>query len=661
MASECTVSSSDSAGSASTRSSEALSENKGPAERFGLTRGETRPLSDFGENHVWDIAEYAPDGMILVDENGQILFVNRQIEAMFCYDRGELLGKSVDELLPDRLRTVHSAHRTRYRVEPTTRSMGVGMELRACRKNGSEFPVEVSLGPVTEPDAGVAVIASVRDITDRVVARAHALRINSAIDATGDGIFIFSAETYRFLYVNQGGIEQSGYETAELLTMTPLHLAPEFTKKTLKAMLRPLLEGETRRIPFRTILRPKDGADISIDVVLDVPHPGEPAGERFVVAVVRDVTEQVAAEQRLRDSESTFHTLFDSAPIGILTMVVNATGDWVIERANAAVGQIFGHDPGQLVGKPVQDFTGPADRPTDTAGLQHEALGRKGPRLSERRYVRSDGFSGWLQLHAVAMESGRVLTHAVEITDRKIVESHRESQQRWLEGLAEIRQLVLDEASLENVLSLVVQYALEIANADVGAIGTPDSSGEFLILGSKHGTRPHSNRSMVRILSSIRAVLDFRQTLAFDRHSDNADDGFDDDFGPTILAPFLSGRDVAGVLMLSRKPGSEPFNETEVSLIESFVNQASVATQLVEARKERQRLAVLDDRARIAQNMQDLVIQRLFGAGIALQSIASAVPEGKPAEKLHTAVEEIDTAIRELREAIFRFHQTEES
>src|SRR6478672_7761872 len=85
-----------------------------------VSREALRPLSDVGltDATVWGLVDAAPDGIVLADDAGQILLVNRRLEELFGYDRGDLLGRSVDDLLPEPLRQVHRAHRTRYRVEP---------------------------------------------------------------------------------------------------------------------------------------------------------------------------------------------------------------------------------------------------------------------------------------------------------------------------------------------------------------------------------------------------------------------------------------------------------------------------------------------------------------------------------------------------------------
>ncbi len=123
------------------------------------------------------LLDAAPDGMLLTNANGDIVLINKQLEAMFGYDRHELLGKPVERLLPDRFRGGHAAHRRDYHDNPKPRSMGSGLDLWARRADGREFPVEVSLSPVTE-HGEVFYFASIRDVTDRLDMERQLARLN---------------------------------------------------------------------------------------------------------------------------------------------------------------------------------------------------------------------------------------------------------------------------------------------------------------------------------------------------------------------------------------------------------------------------------------------------------------------------------------------------
>lgn len=113
-----------------------------------------------------DLFEASPDGIVVVDGEGRIRDANRALVELFGYERGELLGQEVEMLVPGRVRDVHEAERAGFTADPHARPMGVGMELRGRRKDGTEFPVEISLSPL-EAEGELFVIATVRDMTER--------------------------------------------------------------------------------------------------------------------------------------------------------------------------------------------------------------------------------------------------------------------------------------------------------------------------------------------------------------------------------------------------------------------------------------------------------------------------------------------------------------
>ncbi|WP_426573751.1 PAS domain S-box protein [Aquihabitans sp. McL0605] len=133
-------------------------------------------LDGVGDDFAWSLFDAAPDGILVVAESGEIAFANDQAGTLLGAEAKELVGTSVDDLLPTQLRGRHRAHRTRYRAHPEVRSMGAGLELRARRVDGTEFDAEISLSPLTL-DGGLFVVAAIRNIAERLAA-AEELRVS---------------------------------------------------------------------------------------------------------------------------------------------------------------------------------------------------------------------------------------------------------------------------------------------------------------------------------------------------------------------------------------------------------------------------------------------------------------------------------------------------
>jgi PAS domain S-box-containing protein len=137
--------------------------------------GDVRPLEGgirLDDATLHALVDAAPDGILMIDEDGTILFANRQAEQLFGWGPDELRRRTVEDLVPERLVSAHQAHRARYRADPRVRPMGVGLVLFGRRRDGSEFPVEISLSPLPST-TGSRVVAVVRDVTERLDVERH--------------------------------------------------------------------------------------------------------------------------------------------------------------------------------------------------------------------------------------------------------------------------------------------------------------------------------------------------------------------------------------------------------------------------------------------------------------------------------------------------------
>jgi PAS domain S-box-containing protein len=138
-------------------------------------------FSTLSSELVRSALDSSPDAMVLVDTSGKIVFANRQLTVLFGYDREQVQGQVIELLIPERFRARHVGHRATFAAEHRTRPMGVELELFARRKDGAEFPVEISLSPINDSD-GHLVVATIRDVTDRKRVQQELIQAREAAD-----------------------------------------------------------------------------------------------------------------------------------------------------------------------------------------------------------------------------------------------------------------------------------------------------------------------------------------------------------------------------------------------------------------------------------------------------------------------------------------------
>ena len=149
----------------------------------------SKPIAD---SRYRRLLEAAPDGIVEVDGSGRIVLVNSQAERMFGYRREELLGKSVEMLMPERFRGRHPAHRERYCAHSVIRPMGSGLDLRAVRADGTEFAVDINLSPFEGETGGVVCV--IRDVSDRRLAEEQIKSLNLTLEQRTRDLAVINSE-----------------------------------------------------------------------------------------------------------------------------------------------------------------------------------------------------------------------------------------------------------------------------------------------------------------------------------------------------------------------------------------------------------------------------------------------------------------------------------
>jgi PAS domain S-box-containing protein len=191
------------------------------------------------------LLESAPDAMIIVDEAGHITLVNSQAEVLFGYERHDLLQQPVEILVPPPLHQRHSGHRAAYGQEPRARSMGAGLSLHGQRRDGSEFPVEISLSPLAT-EGGMLVIAAVRDVSEQREAQARLQRSEALHRALADNIpsgsVLLVDRDFRYLLARGPALQRTGLDYLEGRRIGE-GLSPELAEKRM-ANYRAAFAGE---------------------------------------------------------------------------------------------------------------------------------------------------------------------------------------------------------------------------------------------------------------------------------------------------------------------------------------------------------------------------------------------------------------------------------
>jgi PAS domain S-box-containing protein len=379
-----------------------------------------------------DLLESAPDAMIIANEKGEIVLVNHQTEVIFGYKKEELISKSIELLVPADSHKGHAARRARYFRNPGTRAIGSGFELFAVKKDGSKFPVEISLSPL-ETHEGKLVSAVIRDITQRKKAeeelRISEQRYRSLIEQASDAIMI-TDQTGNFLDVNSSFCEMLGYEKKELLKLNARDLIDPNQLKKEPLRFDKLLRGE-HVFSHRGMLH-KNGTIIEVEANVKMIPDGR------IVAIARNITERIKTEQAIRNSEETRRLIMNSAMDAIIVM--NTEGRVTSWNPQAEI--IFGWKEKEVVGKLLSDTIIPVYlKEQHKRGLANYLQTGKGPvlnKLIEIMAVSREGKEFPVELSIVDIKQGGEIFFCGFLRD---ISGRKHAEEKLKQSYEDIRRL----------------------------------------------------------------------------------------------------------------------------------------------------------------------------------------------------------------------------
>jgi PAS domain S-box-containing protein len=393
-------------------------------------RKRTRELQA-GNTMLQTLFDVAPDGLLMTDNRGTIIRVNERMESTLGFARDELLGTSIEDVLPVNLPDLQRIHQ-KNSTASGTRPVDLRRELVVERKDGSQCPVEIALAPLRSPEGEPRALVVVRDITEnkqaQEVLRQSEERFRSVFEQGPLGIIVMGMDR-NIISVNSAFCRMLGYSEDELTKMTPLDITfPEDRDISIDLMRHLFQSGfSVGQIDKRYVK--KNGevlwGTLTASAIRD--SEGRPL---YAVGMIEDITESRRAEAAVRLGSEIFANMEEA--VCLVRME-----DLIIVHANPKFERIFGYGPDELTGKCVAEINASTDRtPQEVAGAIKAELVRSGVWRGEVLQRRKDGTQFWCAVTTSLFhhpEFGEVAISIIQdITElKKAQEALRESEERF--------------------------------------------------------------------------------------------------------------------------------------------------------------------------------------------------------------------------------------
>lgn len=388
-----------------------------------------------------DLVEMAPDATVVADQEGKIIVVNAQTETVFGYRREELLGQLIEILIPTRFQDKHPAQRTTYTKNPEFRPMGRERDLWGMRKDGSEFPVEISLSPIQTKD-GVLVASSIRDISERSTAeqalRDSELRSRTLLEGSPVCNKIIDLDL-NLQYMSSAGVDQLKINDIEPLYgcsfPPPLYSPPMHALAT--EHLNRAAKGETSST--ECAVNDTEGNEVWFDTTF-VPAHDEQGQVAYIIVTSVNITDRKKAEQALKENQERLDLAIRGTSDGLW--------DWDIETGeeywSPRFKELLGHKEDEIEAshEGFQKLLHPDDAPLVAEAVRLH-LEEDVPYDIELRLQTKSGDYRWFQSRGQAKrdDDGKPyrMTGAIrDITERKQAEADAQTHRDEMAHVARI-------------------------------------------------------------------------------------------------------------------------------------------------------------------------------------------------------------------------------
>jgi diguanylate cyclase (GGDEF)-like protein/PAS domain S-box-containing protein len=410
------------------------------------------------------LLEAASDAMVGVDQSGVIQFVNRQTESLFGYDRADLVGQSIETLVPESFRKLHQVQRANHVAAYKTRPMGTGLELTGRRRDGTEFPVDISLSSIDTED-GLLVVAAVRDVTERNKADQALQRLAAIIENSDDAIIGKTLDGIVTSW-NPAAERMLGYCSEEIVGKSIDLLIPADRPDEMNTILARVRAGQLVE-RLETIRVRKDGTVFPVSLTVS---PIRDADGAIVGAstIARDMTEarKVAENARnLAAAEDLVQTVIASTSIGIALVDLDGS----IRVVNRSLCDLSGYDEAYLLAHRLPDFVRPDDV-EEALEDRARVLAESGDKSAEKlRMVRADGTTVWVRRVTVLLHDKDGQANLIMVQMEDITAEHEAQEALTYQAFHDPLTGLHNRAWILDILAVDLRAAKRLGHS-VGAL-----------------------------------------------------------------------------------------------------------------------------------------------------------------------------------------------